>query len=77
VRAQKQATIDAAITEWFQATLAKAEELAERHGKKPCYFLDHFFMEVHIWFSNAPRYRPGMFGPARWPMKKIQVHIIY
>jgi hypothetical protein len=42
-RAQKQAAIDASVAEWFSATLAKAEELAERHGKKPRYFLDHFF----------------------------------
>ena len=42
-RAQKQASIDSSITEWFQAMLATAEELAERHGKKPRYFLDHFF----------------------------------
>jgi hypothetical protein len=49
-RAQKQAThlekqsgIDEAVQSWFSATIAQADELAEKFGKKPRYFLDLFF----------------------------------
>jgi len=31
------------IDEWFSATMAKAEELAEKYNKKTRYILDHFF----------------------------------
>ena|ERR1700683_5465338 len=37
------AAIDAKVDKWFSSTMAKAEELAERFSKKPCYFLDLFF----------------------------------
>jgi hypothetical protein len=42
-RADKQALIDSAVTEWFSNTMALAEELATRHKLKPQYFLDLFF----------------------------------
>lgn len=42
-RDEKQAAIDAAVDEWFELTMTKANELAERFDKKPRYFLDIFF----------------------------------
>ncbi|KAJ7743530.1 hypothetical protein B0H14DRAFT_2987477, partial [Mycena olivaceomarginata] len=42
-RADKQALIDSAVTEWFNNTMALAEELATRHKLKPQYFLNLFF----------------------------------
>ncbi|KAJ7797420.1 hypothetical protein B0H14DRAFT_2911503, partial [Mycena olivaceomarginata] len=42
-RADKQALIDSAVTEWFNNTMALAEELGTRHKLKPQYFLDLFF----------------------------------
>jgi hypothetical protein len=42
-REENQAAIDAAVDEWFESTMAKANELAERFDKKPRYFLDIFF----------------------------------
>ena len=42
-REENQAAIDAAVDEWFELTMAKANELAERFDKKPRYFLDIFF----------------------------------
>ena len=42
-REENQAAIDTAVDEWFNSTMAKANELAERFNKKPRYFLDVFF----------------------------------
>jgi len=42
-REHTKAAIDTEVDKWFSSTMAKAEELAERFGKKPCYFLDIFF----------------------------------
>jgi hypothetical protein len=42
-RAQRQATIDLAVSEWYSATLLKANELAVTFNKKPRFFLDLFF----------------------------------
>jgi hypothetical protein len=42
-RAQRQANIDEAVSEWYSATLVKADQLAERFDKKPRFFLDLFF----------------------------------
>ena len=42
-RQDKQDAIDAAVDEWFESTMAKANELAERFDKKQRYFLDIFF----------------------------------
>ena len=40
---ENQATIDAAIDQWFSLTMAKANELAAQFNKKTHYFLDIFF----------------------------------
>jgi hypothetical protein len=42
-RSQKSFDVNNAIADWHAATLAKAEELAQRFGVKPRYFLDRFF----------------------------------
>lgn len=42
-REENQAAIDAAVDEWFESSMAKANELAERFDKKPRHFLDIFF----------------------------------
>jgi hypothetical protein len=42
-REETQAAMDAAVDEWFDLTMAKANELAERFNKKPRFFLDIFF----------------------------------
>ena len=40
---ENQAAIDAAVDEWFEMTMAKANEIAECFSKKPRYFLNLFF----------------------------------
>lgn len=42
-RAQVQEEIDTAVNEWFDSTHKVVNQLAERFGKKPRYFLDIFF----------------------------------
>ncbi|PPQ75355.1 hypothetical protein CVT25_005593, partial [Psilocybe cyanescens] len=42
-REKTQQEVDEAVNEWFNNTMAKANELAERFNKKPRYFLDIFF----------------------------------
>ncbi|KAF8881744.1 hypothetical protein BD779DRAFT_1386817, partial [Infundibulicybe gibba] len=41
-RTHQQGQIDSAVSAWLLATIAKADELAERFGKKRRYFLDLF-----------------------------------
>ena len=36
-------SISAEVNEWFSATMAKTEVMANKYNKKPCYFLDIFF----------------------------------
>ena len=43
VHQETQWEIDDAVAEWYQYTLAKADDLGKRFNKKPCYFLDIFF----------------------------------
>ena len=40
---ERREELDAALIAWESHTLSKAEELAERFGKKPRYFLDLFY----------------------------------
>jgi len=42
-RHRKQEEQDLAVSEWHASTLTKANELGERFGKKPRYFLDQFY----------------------------------
>ncbi|KAJ7698301.1 hypothetical protein B0H17DRAFT_873074, partial [Mycena rosella] len=42
-RAEKQAEIDAAVSEWMAFTVKTANKLAAKHDLKPRYFLDIFF----------------------------------
>jgi len=42
-RSQKSFDVNKAVADWHAATLAKAEELSQRFGVKPRYFLDRFF----------------------------------
>jgi hypothetical protein len=42
-REKVQEAIDTAVSEWFSASMATANQLAERFDKKPRYFLDIFF----------------------------------
>jgi hypothetical protein len=58
VRQETQQEIDDAVAEWYQYTLAKADDLGKRFNKKPCYFLDIFFqggakMVTHRSKTNA------------------------
>ena len=57
-RAARQGNIDQAVSDWYSATLLKAEQLAATYNKKPRYFLDLFFQGGARMVQNRKKVNP-------------------